>query len=550
MTKATKSAVNNSGFLINRNPDVLNSLANLSNDEVFTTPELANKMLDDLEKSWADQNSGEIIWSNSNLKFLDPFTKSGVFLREITKRLIDGLEGKIPDLQKRVDHILGKQIFGEATTNLTALVARRSVYCSKLANGEHSIASVFADETGNIKFSSGKHKWSKAKVSQNEDDSASKSKCELCGAPKGAFNRESGLEVHAYNLIHTPDVNKWTKETFGEEMQFDVIIGNPPYQLEDGGFKASASPIYHKFVEQALALKPKTLVMVIPARWYAGGKGLDKFRDMMINNTNIKVLVDYPDATKVFPGAEIKGGVCYFLWDSAHRGIADTKTNLPDGRVIESQRYLKEEGLEVFIRYPQGVSILEKIKSQNIGGTSSKPKVATGFSSLVSSSKPFGLRTNFKGSPVKKANQVRLLQNGGTGYLNLSELPQGKAMVPKWKIFISAAYGAGNTFPHQVLGKPFIESPGTACTETYLLIGPFDDEAESKNVLSYIQTRFFRFLVLLHKPAQHATQSVYTLVPNQNFSEPWDDAKLYKKYKLDKEEIDFIESMVRPMGDE
>jgi site-specific DNA-methyltransferase (adenine-specific) len=134
--------------------------------------------------------------------------------------------------------------------------------------------------------------------------------------------------------------------------------------------------------------------------------------------------------------------------------------------------------------------------------------------------------------------------------VNLSELPQGKDMVPKWKIFISAAYGAGNTFPHQVLGKPFIESPGTACTETYLLIGPFEDEAESKNALSYIQTRFFRFLVLLHKPAQHATQSVYTLVPNQDFSEPWDDAKLYKKYKLDKEEIDFIESMVRPMGEE
>jgi site-specific DNA-methyltransferase (adenine-specific) len=508
-------------------------------------------MLDDLEKSWADQNSGEFIWSNSNIKFLDPFTKSGVFLREITKRLIDGLEAKFPDLQKRVDHILGKQIFGEATTNLTALVSRRSVYCSKSANGEHSIASIFADEAGNIKFTSGRHKWSKTKESKNEDESEAKSKCELCGAPKGAFNRESGLEVHAYNLIHTTDVNKWTEQTFGEEMQFDVIIGNPPYQLDDGGFKASASPIYQLFVEQALALKPKTLVMVIPARWYAGGKGLDKFRKMMINNENIKVLVDYPDATKVFPGADIKGGVCYFLWDSSYKGSAHTKTLLPDGRTIESERLLKTNGIEVFIRYPQGISILKKISHEiALGSSSSTSPVSSGFRSLVNPSKPFGLRTFFKASSTQKPNQVELFQNGGKGYLDLNELPQGKELVPKWKIFISKAYGAGNTFPHQILGKPFIGKPGTACTETYLAIGPFKSEAEAENAITYIKSKFFRFMVLLHKPAQDATRLVYTLVPNQDFSEPWDDAKLYKKYKLDKEEVDFIESMVRPMGDE
>jgi adenine-specific DNA methylase len=545
MTKKSKSTSNNPGLLINRNPDVLNSLANLSNDEVFTTPELANKMLDDLEKSWADQNSGEFIWSNSSLKFLDPFTKSGVFLREITKRLIDGLEGKIPDLQKRVDHILGKQIFGEATTNLTALVARRSVYCSKLANGEHSIASVFADESGNIKFTTGKHKWSKAKVPQNKDESESKSKCELCGAPKGAFNRESGLEVHAYNLIHTPDVNEWTKETFGEEMQFDVIIGNPPYQLEDGGFKASASPIYHKFVEQALSLKPKTLVMVIPARWYAGGKGLDKFREMMINNKNIKVLVDYPDATKVFPGAEIKGGVCYFLWDSQHNDVAEIRTQISSELELASRRFLKADGFDVFIRYPQGVAILEKVVEASGG-----PNSFTSFSSLVSSRKPFGLPTNFRGKAKKQPGDITLFENGGQSFVALNNIKIGKDLIAKSKILVSKAYGAGNGFPHQIIGLPFIAPGQSACTETYLAIGPFDTAEQSENALSYMKSKLFRFLVLLHKPTQDASRAVYSLVPNQDFSEKWDDAKLYKKYKLNKEEIDFIESMVRPMGDE
>lgn len=297
-----------------RNPDVLNSIANLSNDEVFTPPEFANKMLDTLEKAWAESNNGENIWSNPDLKFLDPFTKSGVFLREIASRLIKGLESEIPDLQDRVDHILTKQVFGIATTHLTSLMARRSLYCSKKANGKHSVTKKFKDESGNIWYKPLPHTWGKGTVreltmdeSGNEVERFVDGKCKYCGASKRDFDREEGLELHAYGLIHTDDPKKWIGEIFGADMQFDVIIGNPPYQLDDGGYGSSAAPIYQHFVEQALQLKPRYLSMVIPSRWFAGGKGLSSFRKKMLSDKRISNLVDFLDSSEVFPGVTVRG---------------------------------------------------------------------------------------------------------------------------------------------------------------------------------------------------------------------------------------------------
>jgi hypothetical protein len=536
-----------------RNPDVLNSIANLSNDEVFTPPEFANRMLDTLEKAWADSNGGENIWANPDLKFLDPFTKSGVFLREIATRLIKGLELEIPDLQTRVDHILTKQVFGIATTQLTSLMARRSLYCSKRANGKHSITKKFTNEAGNIWFQSMSHTWKKGTIreltmdeSGNEVERYVDGKCKYCGASKRDFEREEGLELHAYGLIHQDDPKKWVGEIFGLEMQFDVIIGNPPYQLEDGGFSASAAPIYDKFVESAMQLDPKALVMVIPSRWFAGGKGLDKFRAKMLSLDNVKNLVDYPDSTVVFPGVDVKGGVCFFLVANNHVGPAEVVTVLTGGEEIASSRYLRHKGLDVFVRYSQGLEILDKVAAvHNLSfGEGDHPEL---FQALISSSRPFGFRTNFKGGEKSEPGMVRLLQNGGIGYVNRSQITTGLHLLDSWKVFISAAYGAGNSFPHSIIGKPILGEPGTACTETYLAIGPFDDETQARQVMQYISTKFFRFLVMLRKPAQHATKSVYAFVPNQDFGQQLSDEVLAEKYDLSQAQRNFIDSLIRPM---
>lgn len=285
-----------------RNPDVLTCIANLSNDEVFTPPELANRMLDTLEAAWAESHDGESIWSVPTVRFLDPCTKSGVFLREITSRLIAGLAGAIPDLDRRVEHILTKQVFGIAITELTSLLARRSLYCSKHANGKHSVAPSFQDDAGNIWFKRMEHTWVDGK-------------CEFCGASSDTLDRGDDMETHAYAFIHCEDIKTRVAEMFGGNMQFDVIVGNPPYQLDDGGFGTSAAPIYHKFVQQAKLLDPRLLCMVIPSRWFAGGKGLDEFRESMLKDDRLRVIHDYLTASDVFPGVGLKGGVCYFLWD-------------------------------------------------------------------------------------------------------------------------------------------------------------------------------------------------------------------------------------------
>ncbi|MDP2418032.1 MAG: Eco57I restriction-modification methylase domain-containing protein, partial [Hydrogenophaga sp.] len=217
-----------------RNPDVLTCIANLSNDEVFTPPELAGRMLDLLAEAWAADHGGASLWADKTVRFLDPFTKSGVFLREITSRLTVGLAQQMPDLQERVNHILTQQVFGIGITRLTSLLARRSVYCSKYANGAHSIARGFANDMGNIWFERTEHTWANGK-------------CTFCGASQSSYDRGEGRETHAYAFIHTDNIKTRMAELFGADMQFDVIIGNPPYQLgSDGGTRDV--PIYQHFV--------------------------------------------------------------------------------------------------------------------------------------------------------------------------------------------------------------------------------------------------------------------------------------------------------------
>ncbi|UBB89347.1 Eco57I restriction-modification methylase domain-containing protein [Candidatus Kaistella beijingensis] len=489
------------------NPDVLTCLANLSNDEVFTPPQIANQMLDLLPVE---------LWSNPEAKFLDPFTKSGVFLREITKRLITGLETQIPDLQTRINHIMANQIYGIAITELTSLLARRSLYCTKNADGEFSVADIFANPEGNIAYENIPHTWD------------TNGKCIYCGVSKDVMGEEirEGLESHAYMFIHN-------KNPF-ENMQFDVIIGNPPYQLSDGGHGSSAMPLYHKFIEQAIKLQPKFISVIIPARWFSGGKGLDEFRDLMLSGNKMRILVDFINSTDCFPGVDISGGITYFLWQNDYNGDCVVRT-IEDNKVIsEMTRPLKENNADIFIRYNDAIPIIRKLEQFN----------EKSFMTVVSSRKPFGLTTNFRGS---NSGNVKVYTSAGISYTTDENVLNNKDWVNLPKVYTAKAYGERIATNFWVTGKPFLGERGSICTETYLVVGPFASEKKCENVISYMRTRFFRFLVLLVKNTQNAPKGVYQLVPIQNFNEEWTDVKLYNKYNLSDEEIRLIEKLVRPM---
>jgi site-specific DNA-methyltransferase (adenine-specific) len=457
------------------NPDVLTCLANLSNDEVFTPPNIANHMLDLLPTD---------IWHDKNVTFLDPAAKTGVFLREIAKRLMKGLEKEIPDQQKRIDHIFTRQLFGIAITDMTALLSRRSLYCSKKANGKYSICEGFDTPEGNIMFGRVIHVW------EGE-------RCKYCGASLTEYDRDETLETHAYQFIHTDTPEELFK------MKFDVIVSNPPYQLSTGGSGVQATPVYNKFVLQAKKLNPRFLTMIIPSRWFSGGFGLDSFRDEMLSDNRLRTIYDYPEAADCFPGVQIKGGVCYFLWDRDNHGDCAVTTRRGEKIGETTVRPLLESGLDIFIRYNEAISILHKVK-----------KISSDtFESLVSSQRPFGLATTFRGTKEKKANSITLYENGGTAYVTRKEIEKNIELIDPFKVFIPRAGSGSDKFPHTILGRPFVGYPNSTCTETYLAVGPFKSESECRNVISYIQTRFFRFMVMLRKPTQDALRGVYSLEP-------------------------------------
>ncbi len=510
-----------------RNPDVLTCIANLSNDEVFTPPEFANRMLDTLADAWAAENGGANIWADKTVKFLDPFTKSGVFLREITSRLTKGLADEIPDLEERVNHILTKQVYGIAITQITSLLARRSVYCSKHANGEHSIAQNFDGDAGNVWFERTKHTWEG-------------SKCQFCGAPKAILDRGEELENYAYAFIHTDDIKTRMNEFFGGNMQFDVIIGNPPYQLDTGGSGRQATPIYHLFVEQAKKLDPRYLSLVIPARWFAGGMGLGAFRKEMLSDTRLREIVDFVIDKDAFPNVNVNGGICYFLWARDKRGVCKVTTVAPGGHWGQSvERPLDE--FDIFVRFNEAVPILRKVLAAKEGS----------FALRISTIDPFGLPTKFHGAASKSTTKsVKLHGSGKISWVGSSELAKNTAWVNKWKVLVGSATDGNEKYPLPIWDEvgPFIAGPGEACSWTYLVASLAKNKTEAGHIVEYMRTKFFRFLVSLRKMTQHNKAENFLFVPDLPMDRSWTDKDLYKKFKLTKDEVSFIEKIIRSMG--
>ena len=495
------------------NPDVLNCIANLSNDEVFTPPVLANQVLDMLPQE---------LFRSPDTRFLDPFCKSGVFLREIVKRLDRGLANLIPNRQKRIDHIMHHQVYGMALTELTALLSRRTLYCSKAANSPHSV-SYFDDEQGHLFYKAIPHTWVKGK-------------CKYCGASQDVYDRGSQSEQYAYQFIHTDN----PEQLFPKDMKFDVIIGNPPYQLSDGGNAASAKPLYHLFVSQAQKLNPRYLCMIIPARWYAGGKGLDNFRDNMLKDGHISYLADFPNSSDCFAGVNIAGGICYFLWER------DKKTKLCEVENFKNalststvKRNLSD--YPYFVRDNDAINIITKIRLLKEETIDKK----------VFSRNSFNLHSNERGHELKGINDCLLLSSDGIAYIPKNKVKDKENIINKYKVIITYAMSGGNKpgsdGKYQIISSLSLLLPNEVCTETYLVVGAFGNAIEANNLISYIKTKFFRFLLLQALSSIHITRSTFAFVPLQDFSHPWTDEMLYKKYGLDENEVAFIESMIRPM---
>ncbi len=415
-----------------KQPDILEVIADLSNDEVFTPPKVANAVLDMLP---------EHVWSDPTLRWLDPGCKTGVFLREVTRRLLRGLADQFPDEQSCLAHILENMVFGIGVTELTSLMSRRTLYCSKNASGEHAAVQL-TSASGKVWFDRVEHSYN------------AQGRCPECGASKAEMEREN-RENYAYAFIHEGG-RKQVEEAMG--MKFDVIVGNPPYQMTGGGGGTNDTPIYNLFVDQAKALNPRYIAMIIPSRWMAGGRGLDEFRTTMLSDQRIRALVDYENAKDLFPAVGINGGICYFLWDRDNRGSCTSTTRRNGAAIGPAERDLSE--FEVFVRDPRALSILRKVLATN----------GDSFANMVSGDTPFGLATNFtdyRKHATPRSGEVRLYANEGTirvkGAIERSVITKNTPLIDVWKVLIPEA-GSGRerevSGVDLVLGPSLLAEPG------------------------------------------------------------------------------------------
>ena len=335
------------------------------------------------------------------------------------------------------------------------------------------------------------------------------------------------------------DGKRFWKINQDTNMKLDAIVGNPPYQeLDGGGAGTSAIPVYNRFWTIALEMKPSYNSMIMPARWYAGGKGLDDFRANMLKDRSLKLLVDFPESRECFPSADIAGGICYVLWDKNYKGDCMVIT-INNGVRSTYRRDLRE--FDTFVRQASAIEILHKVASF---------KEDT-LNNYVYSRKPFGLDNNYVGRTKPFDGAIFLFGSQGFSYIKFDEITQNRDIIKKWKVIVSKASAQGGRADKEgkrkVLPKAEVLGPYSACTESYLLISCFDNKQEAENALSYVKTSFFRFLLSLKVITQNITKESFSFVPLQDFTRPWTDADLYAKYKLTDEEIQFIESMIKPM---
>ena len=321
-----------------------------------------------------------------------------------------------------------------------------------------------------------------------------------------------------------------------ENMTIDAIIGNPPYQVMDGGAGVSAVPVYHRFIDLSKKMKPHYLSMIMPAKWYNGGRGLDQFRDDMLNDRSIKAIYDYIDSHECFPTVDIAGGVCYILWDSRYSGDCNF-VSCNNGIKNTNKRNLSDA--DVLIRHQSEVSILEKVQ-----------KFEKKFLSDVAySQKPFGLRTYVK--PLDKGD-ITLRYNGGSGPYRRDMVSVNANLIDKWKVITSCltAEHAGETDKNgqkRILSTLEILPPGTICTETYMLLSTFDNETECFNMLNYLKTKFVRALIASVTSTQHLSKSNFRFVPVLDYTQEWNDEKLFDLFGLSIHETDFINLMIKSM---
>lgn len=516
-------------------PDVLETLAQLPNDDVYTPPKVVTAMLDILP---------EHVWSEPQYTWLDPATKSGIYLREVFKRLMVGLAEWEPDGRVRREHILKNMLHGAATTQINGEIARRTLYQTKNATGTEvkdpaltELVVPFDSPDGNIPFVETEHSLDKAGKF-----------CTVCRAPAKLVRERR--ENFAYSFIHGTYP---TKEV--ADVRFDVIVGNPPYQIgmDDGkgNRTANITPLYNLFVEKAIAMNPRYLVMITPSRWFAGGKGLDGYRDKMISDRRLRVLVDHPKIFDVFPHAKIRGGVSYFLWDREYEGDCEFSTRI-DGRLISATGRDLRDGRGVLVRDNFAAAIVKKI--------SSDPFSEGSLADLVSASDPFGqgIKTNYRGKPgypladAPFEDSIPLVFATKVGYTSPGALERHAEWVADWKVLIpmassgDTAQDANGRIVDVVLGEPIALAPGSACTQSYLVAGRFGTREETENYAHYLATKFVRFLVLQRKISQHVTPDRFAFVPSVDFTRRWTDEDLYEQYSLTQEQIDYIETSIKP----
>lgn len=498
-------------------PDILDVIAALSSDAIPTPPLMARAVLDLLPTD---------VWSEPHFRWLDPATKSGSILREVARRLMVGLVDFEPDPEARAEHILRNMIFGTAITVVHGEMTRRSVYVSRDASSEHSVAR-FDSAQGNLPFVPAEHDYA---VNRS---GVVVGPCRVCHAPL-RLERGNSRENYAYAFIHGAYPTEDLKN-----MRFDVIVGNPPYQTGDKkNDDDRASPIYQYFIEHAMSLDPKYLAMIVPSRWFTGGFGLEKFRARMIADRRFAKIVDNPKLFDCFPGVEIKGGVNYFLWDRDHAGDCEFSTRI-DGTILSTASRDLREGDGIVVRDNRAAAIVHKVKTAHHGkwaDTVCGPQMAFG-----------SMRTNFSGDkPEPSPGDIPLLLSSRVGYVPPSVIEKNKEWVDRWKVLVPKAGDGHGREVSYVIGEPIALAPGSACTQTYLVAGLFDSRTETENYAHYLTTKFVRFLILQRKTTQDVYSDRFKFVPALDMKRRWTDADLYEHFKLTEEEASYIESIIHP----